>query len=132
MSHRHMPMDVPDPTNPPHYRRAHEHPSGVECIEMVRHMPFCLGNAVKYLYRAGHKGSAAEDYRKAAWYLRKQAEDIRQLASIPEHTLEPLRRWANATAGEPIVLVSLCLVAGTRTHLLMAANECERIARGEP
>lgn len=30
---------------------------------------FCLGNAVKYLSRAGKKGDKVEDWRKARWYL---------------------------------------------------------------
>lgn len=52
--------------HPAHY----QHPSGVECIDIVRHMSLNLGNAVKYLWRAGKKGCAATDLRKAAWYLR--------------------------------------------------------------
>ena len=42
-----------DPINhPEHYT---SHPSGVECIEIAEHMNFCLGNALKYLWRAGLK-----------------------------------------------------------------------------
>ena len=48
--------------NPPHYRN---HPSGVECIQIVEHMNFCIGNAIKYLWRADLKGSAIEDLKKA-------------------------------------------------------------------
>jgi hypothetical protein len=53
-----------DPVNhPQHYT---EHPSGVECIQVTEHMNFCLGNAVKYIWRAGLKGdNAVEDLRKA-------------------------------------------------------------------
>ena len=51
-----------DPISPSHYR---EHPSGVECIQVTEHMTFCVGNAVKYLWRAGKKGPAVEDLRKA-------------------------------------------------------------------
>src|SRR5581483_2936486 len=40
----------PDMVNhPPHYT---SHPSGVECIQVTEHMNFCLGNAIKYLWRA--------------------------------------------------------------------------------
>ena len=36
-----------DPVNhPPHYNG---HPSGVECITIVEHMGFNLGNAIKYI-----------------------------------------------------------------------------------
>lgn len=56
-----------DPVNhPKHYTR---HPSGVECIEITRHMGFNLGNVVKYVWRADLKGDAIEDLKKARWYL---------------------------------------------------------------
>jgi hypothetical protein len=35
---------------------------------------FCLGNAVKYIGRAGHKGDTLEDLKKAAWYLNHEIE----------------------------------------------------------
>lgn len=59
----------PDMVNkPPHYKDA----SGIECKEITCHrkMPFSLGNAIKYLYRAGSKGDLLEDLKKAEWYLR--------------------------------------------------------------
>jgi hypothetical protein len=67
----------PDNINPQHYR---QHPSGVECIEVTQHCNFCIGNAIKYLWRAGLKGDAVEDLRKAAWYIdreirRREASD---------------------------------------------------------
>lgn len=69
-----MPTNVvSDPINPKHYRY---HPSGVECIEVTRHMSFNIGNAVKYLWRAGHKNDILEDLRKAAWYVQ---DEIRRL-----------------------------------------------------
>lgn len=33
---------------------------------------FCLGNAVKYICRAGKKGSVIEDLAKARWYLDRE------------------------------------------------------------
>ena len=53
--------------NPPHYKDA----SGIECIEVTKHMQFCGGNCFKYLYRAGQKGDAVEDLKKAAWYAER-------------------------------------------------------------
>ena len=35
---------------------------------------FNLGNAVKYIARADHKGNALEDLKKAAWYLQREIE----------------------------------------------------------
>ena len=33
---------------------------------------FCLGNAIKYIGRADHKGNRLEDLKKAAWYLERE------------------------------------------------------------
>lgn len=63
-------FEEPDMVNhPPHYT---SHPSGVECIEITRHMTFNLGNAYKYMWRAGLKGgedARIEDLRKAVFYI---------------------------------------------------------------
>jgi len=56
--------------HPLHYN---QHPSGIECITIVEHMTFNLGNAVKYIWRADHKGETPiEDLRKARWYLERE------------------------------------------------------------
>lgn len=62
----------PDAVNhPAHYTG---HPSGVECIAIVEHMGFCLGNAIKYIWRADLKGNAVEDLRKARFYIDREIE----------------------------------------------------------
>ena len=59
---------------PPHYRA---HASGVECIQITEHMSFCLGNAIKYIWRAGVKSSdPVEDLSKAVWYLNREIAKI--------------------------------------------------------
>lgn len=58
-----------DAINPPHYQ---SHPSGVECIDITEHMNFCLGNAMKYIWRAGLKDNALEDLKKARWYIERE------------------------------------------------------------
>ena len=55
--------------HPAHYTA---HPSGVECITVTEHMNFCIGNAVKYLWRAGMKGDTIEDLKKARWYIDRE------------------------------------------------------------
>lgn len=57
--------------HPQHYTA---HPSGIECIEVVEHMGFNLGNAVKYIWRADLKGNAIEDLRKAAFYINREIQ----------------------------------------------------------
>ena len=59
-------MSDHDPVNhPKHYTN---HPSGIECIQITRHMGFNLGNAMKYIWRADMK-NGVEDLEKAVWYL---------------------------------------------------------------
>lgn len=62
-----------DAIDPPHYQA---HPSGVECIQITEHMNFCLGNAIKYIWRAGLKNNAIEDLRKARWYIDREIARI--------------------------------------------------------
>lgn len=63
--------NLPDMVNhPPHYKDA----SGIECIEVTKYMSFLGGNCFKYLYRAGSKGDAIEDLKKAAWYAERAHE----------------------------------------------------------
>ena len=64
----------PDTINhPPHYT---QHPSGVECITITEHYNFNVGNAIKYLWRAGLKdgADADSDLHKAAWYVQREIE----------------------------------------------------------
>ena len=65
-----------DPINPSHYRR---HPSGIECIEVTRHMNFNVGNAVKYIWRYQDRGDPIENLKKAQWYLN---DEITRLMSL--------------------------------------------------
>ena len=59
-----------DPVNHPlHYT---DHPSGIECIQITEHMGFCLGNAIKYIWRADLKNDAIEDLEKAKWYIERE------------------------------------------------------------
>jgi len=63
--------------HPAHYNA----PGRKECIvEMEERFPpeivfgFCIGNAYKYSYRAGHKDDAEQDAKKAVWYQQKAKE----------------------------------------------------------
>lgn len=58
-------------SHPQHYTT---HPSGVECIQITRHMNFNLGNAIKYIWRADLKGAAIEDLEKAIFYINDEIE----------------------------------------------------------
>lgn len=52
--------------NPSHYAQAS---TTIEPIDVLRHASFDLGNALKYMARAGHKGEALVDWKKAEKYL---------------------------------------------------------------
>ena len=66
----HSPVD-----HPRHYC---SHPSGIECITITKHMNFCLGNATKYIWRAGLKGESLEDLEKAKWYIQCEIDRIKE------------------------------------------------------
>lgn len=67
--------------SPKHYT---SHPSGIECIEITKHYDFCIGNAIKYLWRAGlkreegysDKNKEVEDLRKAIWYINEKIKTL--------------------------------------------------------
>ena len=54
-----------DPTNPEYYQSD----NGDQLIDVVRCLPFSLGNALKYVYRRNNKDNAELDVRKALWYI---------------------------------------------------------------
>lgn len=62
----------PDAVNhPKHYN---SHPAGIECITVVEHFPFNVGNAIKYCWRVGLQDGAdpIEDLRRAQWYIERE------------------------------------------------------------
>lgn len=65
---------IVDISHPNYYN---SHPSGIECIDIARYFCFSIGNAIKYLWRAGLKKDMSltdkqkeiEDLKKAIWYI---------------------------------------------------------------
>ena len=57
--------------NPPHYKSG-----GIETIDFIesKELNYRLGNVIKYITRADHKGNRAEDLKKALWYLQREIE----------------------------------------------------------
>lgn len=66
--------------HPPHYNQlpacCDKCGDVIECIEVVEQMNFNLGNAVKYIWRAGAKGDKVQDLQKAAWYIQREIERV--------------------------------------------------------
>lgn len=69
--------------HPTHYT---SHPSGIECIEITRHHNFPVGNAIKYLWRAGLKQEEGRDQ------VDKQIEDLRKAKQYIDFEIETLER----------------------------------------
>lgn len=63
--------------HPSHYNQIH----GIECIDVVENFNFNVGNAIKYLWRAGLKSdnTTVEDLEKAAWYCKREIERIKSV-----------------------------------------------------
>lgn len=62
-----------------HPRHYTNHPSGIEAIQVTRHMNFNLGNAIKYIWRAGQKEDAITDLRKALFYIEDEIKRIKEI-----------------------------------------------------
>ena len=69
---------TPDAVNPDHYKVG-----GIEAIDYMRAKSsraeftgYLRLSALKYLSRAGHKGEALEDYRKAQWFINRLVEEL--------------------------------------------------------
>lgn len=73
-------MSTPDPVNHPQHYLAHR--SGIECIQITEHLNFCLGNALKYIWRADEKGDAINDLSKAIWYIDREITRRKALADM--------------------------------------------------
>jgi hypothetical protein len=67
--------------HPQHY----QHPnSAYEAIKVIEAwgLGFCLGNTVKYIMRAPHKGAQVEDLKKARWYLDREIARLERQAAV--------------------------------------------------
>lgn len=51
---------------------------GIECIDVAEHFNFNIGNAIKYLWRAGlkNKNKYVEDLLKAKWYIDREIKRV--------------------------------------------------------
>lgn len=60
-----------------------------ECIELTQHFNFCIGNAIKYVWRHMDKGKPFEDLSKALWYVQWEMDSTH---SSDYHTPIPTYR----------------------------------------
>ena len=70
--------DETDPVNSP----AHYNDGKIEVIDYIedKKLGFCLGNAIKYISRAGKKDPTkeVEDLKKAIWYVERRIKEINE------------------------------------------------------
>lgn len=58
--------------HPAHY----ESNGPFECIELAEYYDFCIGNAIKYVWRHMDKNNPVEDLNKALWYLQREMDGL--------------------------------------------------------
>lgn len=61
------------------YNKYYSAPNGVDCIDIIEslNLGFSLGNAMKYIWRAGKKGDPIKDLEKAAWYIEREISRLK-------------------------------------------------------
>lgn len=59
--------------HPRHYQG-----NGLEAITVIEafNLGFSLGNAIKYILRAGNKGCKIKDLKKSLWYIQREIESL--------------------------------------------------------
>ena len=76
-----MSIKIPDPINPDHYQSGDM--EAIDVIEAFFPDSFHLGNAFKYIARAGKKGDAIEDLKKSVWYIQREIERLEDASKEP-------------------------------------------------
>lgn len=87
---------VDNVNNPTHYTQGE-----IECIDCIKAATinkvgieaFCVGNAIKYLFRYENK-NGLEDVRKAQWYINRLIQELeeKQAKNLNAQTLEARAR----------------------------------------
>lgn len=108
--------------HPKHYN---SHPSGIECIDIARHYCFDIGNAIKYLWRAGLKSEEGytdnqkeiEDLNKAIWYIQDRINQLqankKETIPLPRINVDymyPAHKYIETELGKQIKAISTELV----------------------
>ncbi len=124
-----------------HPRHYNQNKSGIECIEIIEHLPCNLANAVKYIWRCGLKQSSdpLRDLRSAEWYVRRELGRIDRFG-LKLHVPKPCRTepvWRRLAArivhdaqGDPDDILGACLDALLRDDLAKILKRLEREIRG--
>jgi hypothetical protein len=73
---RQLSIEMIEPKSDPVNHPAHYKAGGIETIDFIeaKGLNYRLGNVVKYITRADHKGNRKQDLEKAMWYLKREIE----------------------------------------------------------
>ena len=70
-----------------------EHYDGDACMKAIEDLGlgFCVGNALKYIWRCKRKGDYRENLEKAVWYLNRELNNQARFCIRPEADFEPVK-----------------------------------------
>lgn len=73
-----LPIVMLDPSSDAVHNPAHYKVGGIETIDFIeaKGLNYNLGNVVKYITRADHKGDRRQDLQKAMWYLKRELSAV--------------------------------------------------------
>jgi len=104
--------------NPPHYN---QHKSGIECIDVCQWFGFNVGNAIKYVWRAGlKKDPAPQDIKKAIWYINRHLNEDQE--------------WGRSClpATDPMINAEVMQIQVPSQIAFFLKDRCSDIIRGFP
>ncbi|WP_277039671.1 DUF3310 domain-containing protein [Turicimonas muris] len=109
----------------------------IEPIVYYEKLPFCLGNALKYVFRAGHKDGSSElqDLKKAQWYLHRYLTSIGPFADEDkdqQEFFEFAKRTLTFSQSKLLYFVAVSAENFTSMWELLAKYVGERISELEP
>jgi hypothetical protein len=109
-------------------------PIGIEAIEIVRHMGFSEGNAVKYLWRLEHKDGPKKNLQKAVWYITDEINNRRAHTLATNFPFDAVIKAGRAAQAEENPEVRVAMVAlvhysmyHDQDHLMVALNCINRM-----
>lgn len=122
--------------HPKHYT---SDPSGIECIDVTRHRNFNIGNAIKYLWRAGLKedkdrkliDKQIEDLNKTVWYLVDEIHRLGGRCTVKTDSINTCLPIDNESIIDAVMNYSKVVDGTCKTLLGVGGNndECRGILR---
>jgi len=113
-----------DAINPKHYT---SHPSGIECIEISKHLSACLAQAFQYVWRCGQKDDPIQELKKALWFIDAELT-ITNFPSLNFHLIKDsisrIMDYESEHKGNALLHIAIA-----RHHEVKHRNSCLAIAK---